>query len=114
MTAQNLNAQFDAIVSEYYNNNDAPGASVLVAKNGKAIYSNAFGKANLELDVPMTTKNVFELASITKQFTAVAILMLEEQGKLSVNDPITKFISDYPTQGKNDYHTSIIKSYFRY
>ncbi|MGV6831347.1 MAG: serine hydrolase [bacterium] len=117
ISAQNLDAQFDAIVSEYYNNNDAPGASVLVAKNGKAIYSNAFGKANLELDVPMTTKNVFELASITKQFTAVAILMLEEQGKLSVNDPITKFISDYPTQGKKITihqllnHTSGIKSY---
>lgn len=117
ITAQNLDAQFDAIVSEYYNNNDAPGAAVLVAKNGKAIYSNAFGKSNLELDVPMTTKNVFELASITKQFTAVAILMLEEQGKLSVNDPITNFIPDYPTQGKTITihhllnHTSGIKSY---
>jgi CubicO group peptidase (beta-lactamase class C family) len=48
--------------------------------------------ADLELQVPLTTDNVFEIGSITKQFTAVAILMLEEQGKLKVEDEITKYI----------------------
>ena len=114
---QNLTQQFDDIVAQYYTDSNAPGATVLVAKNGKAIYRKAVGKSNLELDVDMIPENVFMLASITKQFTAIAILMLEEQGKLSLNDPITKFIPDYPTHGKTITvhhllnHTSGIKSY---
>ncbi|WP_299097573.1 serine hydrolase [uncultured Winogradskyella sp.] len=114
---QNLTQQFDDIVAQYYNDANAPGATVLVAKNGKAIYRKAVGKSNLELDVDMIPENVFMLASITKQFTAVSILMLEEQGKLSLDDPITKFIPDYPTHGKTITvhhllnHTSGIKSY---
>lgn len=115
-TAQNLETDIDRLVSEMYTS-DGPGISLLVAKNGKTIYKKAFGQSNLELEVPMTTDNVFELASITKQFTAVSILMLEEQGKLSLQDPITKFIPDYPTKGKNITvhhllnHTSGVKSY---
>lgn len=114
--AQDLTQQFDAIVTQNYNA-DAPGATILVAKDGKAIYRKAIGKASLELDVDMIPENVFMLASITKQFTAVAILMLEEQGKLKLNDPVTKFIPEYPTQGKTITvhqllnHTSGIKSY---
>ncbi len=114
--AQNLTQQFDDIISQSYQS-DMPGATVLVAKDGKAIYKKAIGKSNLELDVNMKLDNVFRLASITKQFTAVAILMLEEQGKLSLDDPITKFIPDYPTNGKTITvhhllnHTSGIKSY---
>ncbi|MEO1032675.1 MAG: serine hydrolase [Bacteroidota bacterium] len=114
--AQDLTSQFDDVVSKYYQS-DMPGATILVAKDGKAIYRNAVGKSNLELDVDMVPENVFRLASITKQFTAVAILMLEEQGKLRLDDPITKFIPDYPTQGKTITihhllnHTSGIKSY---
>ena len=115
--AQNQTQQFDDIVSQYYKTEDAPGATLLVAKNGKAIYRKAVGKSSLELDVDMVPENVFMLASITKQFTAVSILMLEEQGKLSLDDPITKFIPDYPTHGKTITihhllnHTSGIKSY---
>ncbi|WP_299115928.1 serine hydrolase [uncultured Winogradskyella sp.] len=114
--AQDLTQQFDDIVSQSYTS-DMPGATILVAKNGKTIYRKAVGKSNLELDVDMIPENVFMLASITKQFTAVAILMLEEQGKLSLDDPITKFIPDYPTNGKTITvhqllnHTSGIKSY---
>ena len=116
ITAQNQEQQFDDIASELFKA-DMPGASFLVAKNGKTIYRKAFGKSNLEHNIKMTADNVFELASISKQFTSVAILMLEEQGKLSLSDPITKFIPDYPTNGKiitvhhllN--HTSGIKSY---
>ena len=115
--AQDQTKQFDDIVSQYYNNSDAPGATILVAKDGKVIYKTAVGKSNLELDVDMVPENVFMLASITKQFTAVAILMLEEQGKLSLDDPITKFVPDYPTLGKTITvhhllnHTSGIRSY---
>lgn len=114
--SQSLEQKVDAYLSTAYPA-DAPGVSFLIAKDGKAIYRKAFGLANLELNVPMKPENVFEIGSITKQFTAVAILMLEEQGKLSVEDEITKFIPDYPTNGKKITihhllnHTSGIKSY---
>ena len=89
---------FDKILSEQFNT-DKPGAAVLVSRNGQIIYKKAFGMANLELNTPMQLDNVFWVASIGKQFTAVAILQLIEQGKLNLQDEITKFIPDYPTQG---------------
>ncbi|MFC3561280.1 serine hydrolase domain-containing protein [Pedobacter jamesrossensis] len=76
----------------------------MVAQHGKAIYQKAFGKANLELGVDLTTKNVFQLGSMTKQFTAVAVLILEEQGKLNVTEAISKYIPDYPSGDKITIH----------
>jgi CubicO group peptidase (beta-lactamase class C family) len=73
----------------------APGCAVLVARKGEVIYRKAFGMANLELNVPMRPDNVFRIASLTKQFTAVAILQLSEKGLLSVDDDIKKFIPDF-------------------
>lgn len=89
---------FDKILSEQFKT-DEPGATVLVSRNGQIIYKKAFGMANLELNTPMQVDNVFWIASIGKEFTAVAILQLMEQGKLNLQDEITKFIPDYPTQG---------------
>jgi len=114
--AQSLESKIDALLEAQYKSGE-PGATALVAKNGRVIYRNAFGSANLELNVPMKPENVFEIGSMTKQFTAVSILMLIEQGKLSLEDEITKFIPDYPTLGKKITvhhlltHTSGIKSY---
>jgi CubicO group peptidase (beta-lactamase class C family) len=114
---QNLDAQFDPLVEAQYQKPGAPGAAVLVAKKGQVVYHKAFGMANLELDVPLRTDHVFRIGSVTKQFTAAAILQLMEQGKLSLDDEITKFIPDYPTQGERITvehlltHTSGIKSY---
>lgn len=116
LTAQNLEQEVDAILSEQYEQN-GPGATALIYKNEEVIYRKGFGYANLELGVKMQPEHVFEIGSITKQFTAIAILMLEEQGKLKVEDEITKFIPDYPTNGKTITihqllnHTSGIKSY---
>jgi CubicO group peptidase (beta-lactamase class C family) len=114
--AQSLTQQIDSFIGSQYTS-DIPGVSILVAKDGKAVYSKGFGSANLESGLKANPDHVFEIGSITKQFTAVAILMLEEQGKLSVDDTITKFIPEYPTQGKTITvhhllnHTSGIKSY---
>lgn len=116
VASQSLETQIDDYLNSVYDN-DKPGASILIAKDGKPIYQKAFGVSNLELEIPMSTKNVFEIGSITKQFTAVAILMLEEQGKLDITDEITKYIPDYPTQETTITihhllnHTSGIKSY---
>ncbi|AZA80471.1 serine hydrolase [Chryseobacterium lactis] len=88
--------KIDSLISTEFGNINEPGGVFLVAKNGKILYRKAFGKANLELDVNMSPEQVFQIGSMTKQFTAVAILMLEQQGKLNVNDPISKYSKDYP------------------
>jgi CubicO group peptidase (beta-lactamase class C family) len=77
-----------------------PGAAVLIVKDGQIVLRKAYGLANLELGVPMRPGMVFEIASVTKQFTAAAILLLQERGKLSVDDDITKYLPDYPTHGR--------------
>lgn len=121
LTAQTLNtkqltAEFDKMLSEQFKPGET-GCAALVAKNGQIIYRKAFGMANLELNVPMQPDMIFRIGSITKQFTAVAILQLVEQGKISLDDDITKFIPDYPTQAYHISiehlltHTSGIKSY---
>src|SRR5689334_313304 len=113
---QNYNETFDAILSAQLSR-ESPGGTALVAKDGKIIYKKSFGKADLELDVAMNSDHVFRIGSITKQFTATAILKFAEEGKLSLSDTITKFIHDYPMHGYNITikhlltHTSGIKNY---
>ncbi|HEX7180349.1 MAG TPA: serine hydrolase [Thermoanaerobaculia bacterium] len=77
-----------------------PGAAVLVAKDGQVLLRKGYGMANVELGVPIQPDMVFDIASVTKQFTAAAILMLQERGKLSVEDEVTKYLPDYPTHGQ--------------
>jgi len=94
-----------------------PGAAVLVSRDGRVLMRKAYGSADVELGVPMRPDHVFRLGSITKQFTAVGILMLADEGKLSLDDEITKFFPDYPTHGRRITvehlltHTSGIRSY---
>lgn len=92
-----LAKKIDSIIQTEFNNPNDPGGVFLVSKKGKTLYEKAFGKANLELDVNMTPQHVFQIGSMTKQFTVVSILILESQGKLTVNDPISKYIPDYPS-----------------
>ena len=111
-----LAAKCDQLLSEQFKASET-GGTALIAKKGQIIYKKAFGMANLELNIPMQADNVFRIGSISKQFTAVAILQLMEQGKLGLQDDITKFISDYPTHGHKITiehlltHTSGIQSY---
>jgi CubicO group peptidase (beta-lactamase class C family) len=111
-----LAAQIDAFLAASYPA-DEPGAAVIAVRDGKVVYRGAHGMADLELGVPLEPDMVFRLGSVTKQFTAAAILLLEEQGKLSIDDPITKFLPDYPTHGHTITiahllaHTSGIRSY---
>jgi len=86
-----VNAIFSKVVE-----GDSPGAAVLVAKAGKILYQKGFGFASLEHHILITPETKFRIGSITKQFTAAAILKLQEDGLLSVDDPLSKFISDYP------------------
>jgi len=97
--AQPLGARLDALFKSQYKARD-PGATVIVVKNGKTLLRRAYGAADIDAKTPLTPGTVLRLGSITKQFTAAAILLLADEGKLAVNDPITRFFPDYPTQGK--------------
>ena len=94
-----------------------PGAAVAIVKDGSLLYCKGHGLANIEWGMPIAPDTVFALASITKPFTATAILLLEAQGKLRLDDLITVYVPDYPMHGYDITithlltHTSGIKSY---
>jgi CubicO group peptidase (beta-lactamase class C family) len=95
---------------------EGPGAVVLIAKDGRIIAHKAYGKASLKTGEGLTTKHVFRIGSITKQFTSTAILKLVSDGKLTLDQPVAKFIPEY-ANGHNITirhlltHTSGIKNY---
>ncbi len=90
--------KFEAVLKGVYPS-DGPGATVIVTRKGKTLFRRAYGKANIELGVPMEPGSVLRLGSITKQFTASAVMALVEQGKLSLTDEITKYLPGYPVHG---------------
>ncbi|WP_026301375.1 serine hydrolase domain-containing protein [Colwellia piezophila] len=92
-------ADYDKVLALFVDAN-GPGATAIISQHGKVLYKGALGMANIELKVPLNTESVFRLGSITKQFTAAAIMMLAEQGKLSVDDDIHKYVPDFPTEGQ--------------
>jgi CubicO group peptidase (beta-lactamase class C family) len=106
---------FDSILQKEFKANE-PGVSVIVVKKGEVLYKKGYGMADMELNVPVNAEMIFRIGSITKQFTAVAILQLADKGKLSLADPITKYIPDYAIKEPITIeqllnHTSGIKSY---
>ena len=95
---KDLEKLLDSFVSPQFKLNE-PGVSVLIAKKGQIVYEKAFGSANLELNTPLQPDMVFRVGSVTKQFTAIGILQLVEQGKISLQDSIQKYIKDFPSKG---------------
>jgi len=73
-----------------------PGASVLVAQNGDIVYQKGFGYADIEKKIPVTPDTKFKIGSVSKQFTAVAILKLQEEGRIKTDDKLSKYIPDFP------------------
>ena len=97
--AQDLAPKFDEYLSEITKQGRFTG-SALVSRDGKVIFSKGYGLANAEFDIPNTPQTKFRLGSVTKQFTAVAILLLQERGKLSVQDSVCKFFDNCPEAWK--------------
>src|SRR5580704_7550804 len=77
-----------------------PGLSLLVVQHGKIVRAEGFGLANVELQVPVKAETVFQSGSVGKQFTATAVMMLVEEGKVALDDPLTKYFSDAPASWK--------------
>lgn len=111
-----MSSEIDQIVLQDINP-QGPGVAIAVVKDGELIHCQGYGLANLEWGCPIQPDTVFQLASITKQFTATAIMLLEQQGKLHLDDPITTYLPDYPTHDRHITithllnHTSGIPSY---
>jgi CubicO group peptidase (beta-lactamase class C family) len=78
-----------------------PGLSLLVIKNDKIIRAEGFGFANVELQVPVKSESVFQSGSVGKQFTATVVMMLVEEGKIGLDDPLTKYFPDAPATWKD-------------
>ena len=77
----------------------SPGCAVAVMKDGRIVFEHGYGMADLDHNVPITTATVFNVGSIAKQFTGAAILMLAQDGKLSLDDPIRKYLPELPDFG---------------
>jgi CubicO group peptidase (beta-lactamase class C family) len=98
-TPEQIAAAIDSYMTKQVEEEQFSG-SVLVAQEGKPIISKGYGKASIELNVPNTPQTVFRIGSITKQFTAMAIMMLQERGKLKVSDSICKYLTNCPKAWK--------------
>jgi CubicO group peptidase (beta-lactamase class C family) len=96
---EDLAGRLDRIFAEAYPAT-GPGAAVIVVRDGKTVLRKGYGLANVELSVPIAPEMVFRIGSVTKQFTAAAILKLVEAGKLSLSDEIGRFLPDYPARGR--------------
>lgn len=77
----------------------APGCAAAVSLNGNVVFEKAFGLADMEHNVPNTTQTIFESGSVAKQFTAAALVLLQQEGKLSIDDPVRKYIPELPDYG---------------
>ncbi|MBI2537853.1 MAG: beta-lactamase family protein [Gemmatimonadetes bacterium] len=112
-----LIAAIDSLADAPIKAGRAAGMSVAVVQGADTIRLRGYGSADLELEVPTPDRAVYEIGSVTKQFTAAAVFQLQEQGKLSLDDDLTKFLPNYPTQGHRIpirrllNHTSGIKGY---
>lgn len=114
-TEAEVAAYADKLLADAYPT-DGPGAAVLVARGDEVIYRGARGLASVELNVPLSPDHAFRIGSVTKQFAAAGLLKLVDAGKLSLDDPLSKFLPDFPNAAKITVrqlldHTSGIKSY---
>lgn len=92
--------KIDEILNEY-NNPDLPGAAVMIVKSGEVIFQKGYGLANVEKKIPINRATNFRLASVTKQFTAMSILMLIERGNLKLKTTLNDIFPDFPEYGRN-------------
>jgi len=102
-----LSGKIDAIFAEYQKPN-SPCCALAILKDGKIIYQRGYGISNLEYNIPISPTSIFHIASISKQFTAAAIIRLSLEGKLSLNDDIRKYIPEVPDFGHSITFNNII------
>ena len=95
LTSDEMTKRIDGIFGAVYNNPNEPGAAVLIMQGDNTLYSRCFGVADMETKEPVTFATNFCIASVSKQFSAVALMQLAEAGMLSLNDPLSKFFPEF-------------------
>ncbi len=95
LTAQDRAKQFDSLFNKLYIENKFTG-NVLIAENGKPVFQRSYGKAFREKNIDLDSESLFDLASVSKQFTAMGIMLLKKQGKLNYDDSLRKFFPELP------------------
>ena len=98
---QDLDGRVDGFVAEKMKEQKVPGLALGVLRDGKMLEAKGFGLANVELDVAVKPETVFQTGSVGKQFTATAVMMLVEEGKVGLDDPIGKYLPGTPAAWKN-------------
>lgn len=118
-----LQAQKDALTARVdqvfanWDKPDSPGCALAVIKDGKIIYQRGYGMADLEHDIPISPASVFNIGSVSKQFTAFAVALLAQQGKLALEDDVRKYLPELPDYGTPItiqhliHHTSGLREY---
>ena len=91
----------------------SPGCALGIYRGGQIIYEKGYGLANIEENVPISPKSVFDIGSTSKQFTATSILLLEKAGKLSIDDDVRKYIPELPDYGKKITDSEFAESHER-
>ncbi len=97
---QNIEQSIDSII-EVQSLNNKPGLEILIKRKSDVLYHKAFGKSDLELNKNLNINSVYDIASVSKEFTAISILQLAERGQLELTNDVRKFIPDFPTQENN-------------
>jgi CubicO group peptidase (beta-lactamase class C family) len=111
-----LGDRVDAIFAEW-NTTSSPGCALAVVKDGHIVYERGYGMANLELGIAITPQSIFDIGSVSKQITAMTILLLEQEHKLSLDDEIRKYLPEIPDYGSKItirhmlHHTSGLRNY---
>src|SRR5208283_4197212 len=111
-----INEKIDRIFAEW-NTTSSPGCALAVVKDGRIVYEHGYGMANLELGVAITPQSVFDIGSVSKHITAMAILLLEREHKLSLDDDVRKYLPEIPDYGSKItirhmlHHTSGLRNY---
>jgi CubicO group peptidase (beta-lactamase class C family) len=111
-----LSARVDDLFSKQAKK-DSPGCAVAVIQSGRIVYKRGYGLANLDFDIPNSSTTVFNVASMAKQFTAMSVALLAQQGKISLDDDMRKYVPEIPDYGTPitirhlAYHTSGIRDY---
>src|SRR5690348_17052320 len=90
--APNIRSKVDALVQQALSDSGVPSASIAIVQAGSTAYVHAYGNARIDPHTPAATSMRYSIGSISKQFTAAAILLLQEQGKLSLDEPISRFV----------------------
>ena len=112
----NESVEIDRIFLDW-NNPNTPGCALGIIRDGKLVYAKGYGIANLEYGIPITENSVFRIASTSKQFTAACIILLAEQGKLSLDNKLSDFYPEFPDYATKVtirhllHHTSGIRDY---